>query len=162
MEWKGWLSHCNATNERNLRFKIWLSHTDGAVGELIHKQLSQIRYNFKVEHLSYLTMIKSKQSLWNTHEWKSVFELVEEWNCEHWKCFILAHLTCDAPMFTMPLCPISQKLSCFPEIVKLIKFPNFLWWVYFGNFQYYELLYIRFILSSELWNTMIVSGYIWE
>ena len=24
------------------------------------------------------------------------------WNCEHWICFILAHLMCDPPIFTVP------------------------------------------------------------
>ena len=51
-------------NDRNYQFKCWLSLIDDAVGRLslTRKQLKQIRYHFKAEHLSFLTIIKSKQS----------------------------------------------------------------------------------------------------
>ena len=73
------------------------------VGGLIHKQLSQIRYRFKAENLSFLNNDQIKHSLWNADEWKAIFELVEEWNCEYWKCLILAHLTCDPPIDAISL-----------------------------------------------------------
>ena len=61
-------------------FKCWLPHIDDAVGGQTHKQLTQIGYHFKAEHLSLPTMIKSKQSLWHTDVWKAVFVFVGEWN----------------------------------------------------------------------------------
>ena len=82
--------------KRIFPFKCWLSHIDGAVGGLIHMQLSQIRYNFKAEHPSFLAMNKSKQSLWNADEWKAVFNLlrsgiVSTENVLFWHIWLVTH-----------------------------------------------------------------------
>ena len=40
-------------NDRNYQFKLLTSHIDDAVGEMTQKQLTQIGYHFKDEHLSF-------------------------------------------------------------------------------------------------------------
>ena len=125
---------------------------DDAVGGPTRKQMTQIRYHVKAEHFSFPTIIKSKQSRWNTDQYKSVFVILEEWNCEHRNVFIFAHLICDPPIFTVPYlhskipdlmnrmrCPWKGKHIGFPMIWNLIysiqhifqlkRFPNFLWGV---------------------------------
>ena len=39
----------------------------------------------------------------------SVFVWNTRWNCEHWKCFMLAHLINDPPIFTVPYLHFTSK-----------------------------------------------------
>ena len=103
MEWKWWSSHCD--DRTYFQFKCWLSHIDDAVGGLNHMQLTQIGYHFKATHLSFLMMINQTESL-KYRRLESSFSTC--WEVElagivsNWICFILAHLICDPPLFTVP------------------------------------------------------------
>ena len=108
-EVKEWSLHCNTSNDMNCPFKFWLSHIDGAVGGLIYLQLSQIRYHFNAEHLSFLTKIKSKQSLWNTDKWKAVFNLlrsgiVSTENISFWHIWFVTHPYSKCHIFAQTDC----------------------------------------------------------
>ena len=54
------MSVATLNNDRNCPFKCCLYRIDGAVGGLIHKQLSQVRYHLKAEHLQLSNNYKIK------------------------------------------------------------------------------------------------------